>query len=521
MAITNKEVRKIKNRTNNSIINAIIAIITNIVTILMTFIMQTVLIKVLGSEYNGLNGLFTNIISMLSMVELGIGPAIIFNLYKPISNNDIPKIKSLMKFYKNCYHIIGIAILILGIIMLPFLENIVGKNSLPINIYIVFILFIIETFSSYMISYKRSILYANQESYITNLVHILCIIAMNIIQILFMVITKNYYLVVIARIIFKIIENVIITIIANKKYSYIKDKNVEKLDKKVVYDIKQKVKGSIFHNIGANVVLSTDNIIISSFLGIEVLGKYVNYNMIIKSISNLLAQMFSSITASIGNLLIDTKENKSYSIYKKINFLNFWIYSYIAIAIYCVINPFITFWIGEEYLLSNNVLIALIFNFFLQGMRQTIATFRSAAGICYEDRYIPIIESIINIVFSITLVKLFGLVGVFIGTIISTLFVHLYSYPKYVYTKIFNKKFRDYNIELGKYTGLFCIIWLTTVIIYKTINLENIFLQIIWAVIISFILPNVVLYICYRKKEEYKYFKELIISKVRRKKYDT
>lgn len=512
---------KIKSRVNYSIINAVIAVIANVVNIIMTFIMQTALIKLMGSEYNGLNGLFTNIISMLSMVELGIGPAIIFNLYRPIKEKNFSKIKSLMNFYRKCYHIIGGAILILGIVLLPFLDIIVGKNSLQINIYLVFILFILEAFSSYMISYKRSILYANQENYITNIIHIFCIIAMNILQVIIILMTKNYYLVVLIRIIFKIIENVIITIIANKKYPYIKEKNAEKIDKIVLTDIKQKVKGSIFHNIGANVVLGTDNIIISSFLGIDILGKYVNYNMIIKSISNLISQVFSSITASIGNLLVENQEEKSYEIYKKINFINFWIYTYVGIAIYCVIEPFITLWIGREYLLSNFVLIVLIFNFFLQGMRQTIATFRSAAGICYEDRHMPIIESIINVIASIGLIPLFGLAGVFLGTIISTLFVHLYSYPRFVYSKVFNKKKIEYIIELVKYSIEFIIVWIITVFISKVIIINNTLIKIIWEILISFMVPNMIFYMRYKNKEEFKYFKDIVVNKMRRKNHDT
>ena len=508
---------KIKSRVNYSIINAIVAVITNIVTIIMTFIMQTALIKLMGSEYNGLNGLFTNIISMLSMVELGLGPAIIFNLYKPVKDNDIAKINSLMNFYKKCYHVIAGVILFLGVMILPFLKYIVGENSLTINIYIVFILFVFEAFSSYMISYKRSILYANQENYITNIIHILGVIGMNILQVIIILTTQNYYFVVTIRIIFRILENIIITIIANKKYPYIKEKNAERIDKNILKDIKQKVQGSIYHNIGANVVLGTDNIIISSFLGIELLGKYVNYNMIIKSISNLISQVFSSITASVGNLLVDKEKNKSYEIYKNINFVGFWIYTYVGIAIYCVIEPFIVVWLGKDYLLSNFVLIVLIFNFFLQGMRQPIATFRSAAGICYEDRYMPIIESIINIIASICLIPAFGLAGVFLGTIISTLFVHLYSYPKFVYSVVFNRKRKGYIIELLKYSLEFVIIWIITVFASRMINTDNTLMQILWEICISFIAPTIILYIRYHHKEEFNYFKE-IMNKMRRRK---
>lgn len=509
---------KIKSRVNYSIINAIIAVITNVVTIIMTFIMQTVLIKLMGSEYNGLNGLFTNIISMLSMVELGIGPAIIFNLYKPIKDNNITKIKSLMNFYKKCYHVIGGVILLLGIIVLPFLDIIVGENSLTINIYIVFMLFIFEAFSSYMISYKRSILYANQENYITNIIHIICIIGMNVLQVILILTTQNYYFVVAIRILFKILENVIITIIANRKYSYIKGKDAEKINKEILVDIKQKVKGSIFHKVGGNVISGTDNIVISSFLGIDLLGKYVNYNMIIQSISNLIAQAFSAITASVGNLLLDKQKDKAYEIYKNINFICFWIYTYVGISIYCVIEPFVKLWIGNEYLLTKDVLLVLVLNFFLQGMRQTITTFKSAAGIYYEDRYVPIMEATINIVMSIILTKILGLVGVFLGTIISVIFVHLYSYPKFVYYPIFGKKKLNYITELLRYTLEFIVIWIITAIIVKIIVIENTFLQLLTNIGITFLIPNIIILMKYGKKNEFEYFKKLLINKIQGRK---
>ena len=254
----------------------------------------------------------------------------------------------------------------LGICILPFINVIVGENNISENIYVIFIFFLIDAISSYLLSYKRSILYATQKNYLVDLAHIICLAGMNVIQIAVLIISKNYYLYVFLRVIFRIIENIIITNIANKKYPYIKERNADDLDKDIKKDIIQKVKGSIFHSSGAFIVLNSDNIIISTFLSLDMLGRYLNYNMIIKSVLNLFSQIFTSMTASIGNLLVYKDKEKSYNIYKRITFLNFWIFSYAAISIYCIIEPFITIWIGKEFILPTTVLIVLVLNFYIQ-----------------------------------------------------------------------------------------------------------------------------------------------------------
>ena len=303
---------------------------------------------------------------MLGIAELGIGPAIIYNLYKPIKEENKEKIKSLLNFYKKSYHAIACIILIIGICILPFLNTIVGENNISENIYLIFIFFLIDAISSYLLSYKISILYATQKNYIVDMVHIICLVGMNIIQIAVLIISKNYYLYVFLRIVFRVVENIVITRIANKKYPYITEKNINKLEKSIKKDILHKVKGSIFHSSGPFIVLNSDNIIISTFLNLDLLGRYLNYNMIIKSVSNLFSQVFTAMTASIGNLLVSQNDKKSYSIYKKITFLNFWIFSYAAISIYCIIEPFITVWIGKEFILPTIVLIVLVLNFYIQ-----------------------------------------------------------------------------------------------------------------------------------------------------------
>lgn len=497
-------------RSTNSIKNAITAVASNIVSILIGIVSQAIFIKTLGAEYLGINGLFTNIVSMLGIVELGIGSAIIYNLYEPIAKKDKEKIKSLMNFYKKSYRVIAVIVFTIGMMIIPFLKNIVGQISININIEFIYSLFIIDVVASYLLTYKRSILYANQKTYITNIVHIGYLIVMNTLQIFILLIAKSFVTYLIIKIICRVLENVVITIIANKNYPYIKEKDAKKIDEKTTKDIVKKVKGLIFHKVGSFVVLGTDNIIISKFLGVVTVGLYSNYNMIIQAVSNLFLQAFDSLTASVGNLLVEKNHRKSYEIYKNMLMINSILFTFAATEIICLIEPFIRIWIGEQYILSKVVLIILIINFYIQGMRKTCLVFKMAAGVFHEDRYFPIMESIINIVASVVLVKIIGLPGVFLGTIISALPVILISYPKYVYIPLFKKSFWNYIKENLYYYVLAFLTISVAMFATNLIDVTNLIIKLIVNAIISTMIFVIMQYIFFHKKSEYKYLKNML-----------
>ena len=453
-------------RTNKSIKNAVVAVITNIITMLVGIIAQAIFIKILGQEYLGVNSLFSNIIYMLNIVELGLGTAIIYNLYKPVSQKDTEQIKSLLMFYRKAYRIIAFIILIIGICIIPFLKQIVGEIKIEESIYVIFGLFLLDSVFSYLLTYKRSILYATQNTYIVNIVHIFYIIVMNIVSSLILIFIGDYYIYLSSKILFRILENVIINIIAQNMYPYIRDKEVVKLENIKVREIAEKIKALFFHKIGEVMLLGTDSIIISRFLGVIWVGLYSNYNMIVNAISGIFGQVFSAITASVGNLLVEENKEKIYKTYKKMILLNFWIASFCSISIFCLMKPFIIFWIGESYLLSTSVLFAIVLVFYMQSMKKTLKVFKEGAGKFEQDRYIPILESMINIVFSILFVKKIGLIGVFLGTFISTLVLYCYSFPKLVYKDIFNRSYKEYIIEYVTYANYYVICYGINVSLY-------------------------------------------------------
>ena len=479
-------------------------------SIVIGLLAQKIFLMILGTEYLGLNGLFDNILSMLSIVELGIGTAIIYNLYKPIVENNHEQIKSLMGFYKKAYNIIMVIIFTLGLLVIPFLKNIVGEVTIDVNIKFVYFLFLLNVIASYMLSYKRSILYASKKNYIVNLVHILYLVVANGSQLSMLYFTKNYYLYLIVRITMTLMENVIISIAVNRKYAYLNSDDVKPLDRETENDIFKKVKALFFHKIGGFIVLGTDNIIISKYLGIIVVGLYSNYYLIIYSVIKLFSQIIISLTPSVGHLLVKDNKESNFSAFKKIRFMTFWIDTFVSVAILVMMQSFIKIWIGEQYLLANVVLYILVFNCFQSLFKNSFGVFKDAAGIYYEDRFVPIVEAGVNIIVSVVLCKLIGLPGVFIGTIVSSIVHWVYSFPIIVYKRLFKSNTLVYIRDTIAYFALFILIAISTYLISYNVDLGNNWLNFFYNVGLAAVVPNLLLFIIFRKTDNFKYFIDII-----------
>lgn len=494
-----------------------------VLTTIIGFISRAFLIKCLGNEYTGINGLFGNILSMLGIIETGFGAAIIVNLYREVAHNNKEKIKSLLQFYKIVYRIIATVVAVIGIVVSLFLNSIVGEVSITENIQLIFWLYLSDTVMSYLFTYKRSILYANQQNYYINIANILYNILMNAAEILYLLMFRNFIGYLIIKILFRLVENIFISIIADKKYPYIRDKNVVPIsitDRKSIF---KKVRGLFFHRVAGFVVNGTDNIIISTTrsLGIVVVGLYSNYYLIISVLKALVNQIFSSLSGGIGTLLVEDDKAKSYSVFKTILLMNSWIFAYVTISFYFVSKPFIEIWIGNEFILSDFVVAVLTINFYIKGLRSTYHSFKEAAGIFYEDRMVAVVESIINIVASLAFVRIFGLAGVFIGTITSTMIVYFYTYPKFVYKRILNQDLKQYLKDLFKYLFLFGLSFALVYIVSLFIRISNVWISMVINILICILIPNFIYWIFMHKTNEYKYYLNLIlkfINKLKEKK---
>ncbi|MCQ2519095.1 MAG: hypothetical protein MJ107_01050 [Lachnospiraceae bacterium] len=432
------------NRTRRSMLNVAVALFTYAIPLVTAFLVQKVLVLSLGDDYNGINGLFSSIISMMSMTDLGIGTAIIYHMYRPMAERDSEKIKSLLKFYKYSYMVISGVVLLIGVVVAFFLPLLTDGAKIKENIYLIFVLFIFDCVCSYFLGYKKSMLYADMVNFIPDTIYFCVYMVQNALQIYVLLAFHSYIAFLIIKSMGKIVPNILISLYIRVKYPYTAEKNVKPLDSEVRNDIVKKVKGLFLHKIGKLIVTGSDSLVLTGVVGITAMNLYANYYLVIAGISALFNKGFETLSNSVGNFLLDSSKERNKDVFKKVEFLNFWLFGTAAVGMYAVMQPLIELWMGERFLFSETVLIVLVYNFYLQGVRTSVITFKEAAGIFHEDRFVPVIEAMLNLAVSIVLAMYLGVAGVFVGTIVSSLVVYLYGYPKYVCGPLFDMSFAKY-----------------------------------------------------------------------------
>lgn len=411
-------------RTKNSVLTIVSSGIRQALTLIMTFVSRTIFIKVLGAEFLGLNGLFTNILSILALSELGIGSAISFYLYRPIAEKNIDRIKSLMIFYKKCYRIVGLIIILLGSMIMPILPKVVNFNqAVPVNLYLVYFLYLLNTASSYLFfAYKQALVIANQEQYKIEKINIYFTFINCFVDIMVLVIFKDYYAYLIFKFLLVLLKNLITANKIDKEYPYLKDRKSIPIEKSEMKSFFKDIGSVFMFKVGSVLFNTTDNIIISVLLGTVVVGYYSNYYMIISQISMLVGIIINAFSAGIGNVIAKESREKQFIIYKQLDFLVFGISIICTTCLFQLLNSFIKLWIGEldsSYILSQPVVLFLCINFYFDTTTQVANSFREASGNFETGRSLQLIGGIVNIVLSIVLGKFFGLAGIFSATIIA------------------------------------------------------------------------------------------------------
>ncbi len=495
-----------KSRTENSLKNVKITFIVYFITMFFQFINRTMFLKFLSIEYLGINGLFSNVLSMLNLAELGIGSAMVYEMYRPCAKNDIDTIKKIMYLYKKIYIIIGIFILIVGSLLTPFLNFFINTPPQNIgNIHYYYLLYVFNIAISYFFTYKRSLIICFQKQYISSITTCVKNVLVCFFQILILFLTKNYTLYLMIQIIFTFLENVVISRIANRMYPYLKDKATLP-DSSIINSIKKNVFAMFFHKIGTVIVTGTDNLIITKFVSLTATGLYSNYLIVISALNNLISQIFSSLTASVGNLIVEKNNKQTYYVFKKVFFLNFMLFLFTSVVMNLIFNDFISLWVGEKYTFNNIVVFFISLHYFSGGMRKAVLTFKDAAGLFWNDRYKPIVESIANLIFSIPLTIKFGICGTLLGTIITNIFIAGLIEAYVLYKNCFKINVVHYLFSLIKYYILFFGCMLITIYIGESINFSffsNIIVKSIVGCLITFVLICI---FCFKTNE----FKDVI-----------
>lgn len=482
------------------------SLVNNVVVTVLGFVTRTIFVHSLGVEYLGLNGLFTNVLSLLSLAELGVGNAITFSLYKPIAEKDEKKIQALMGLYKQAYQIIGWVILGIGIAIVPFLKHIVNLDAgVEINYIVIYLMFLFNSVVSYwFFAYRSVIIYAHQEGYLLTKYETVFALVKAVLQFAVLLIAKNYYIFLAVPIVAGIVKSLLISKIAGERFPYINGKIQEPLTKAEKDGIFKNVYALTLFKISGIVYGATDNIIISTWLGTKVVGLLSNYTMITQLVSSYVNMFFQSMYASVGNLNATETVEYKYSIYKKLDLLNYWIYSYCAVCLACFLNPCIRVWLGEEFCLKQSTVILIALVFYVPGLNNVINIFKDACGLFKEVQYRALATAIVNLVVSILLVIWIGIDGVFIGTIVAYLTTIYLVDPRVVFTKVFGISIRKYYDALVKKSLLFGIIVTGCLLAAEKAGIES-WLELIAAFVGISAVFNLIFVLIYRGTEEFHY----------------
>ena len=380
-----------KSRTQYSAYNTTVGLISRFMAIIMGYVVRIVFTHMLSENYVGVNGLFTDILNVLSLSEMGIETAISFALYKPIAENDIEKQKSIMNIYKWFYRAVACFVLFAGLLVIPFMGVLIKNKPDIENLTYIYVLYLINSAASYLLIYKKTLLDAHQLKYIGVVAKTFSWVIQDIFQIAILILTKNFILYLYVYIAATVISNIYISKKTDKLFPYVNDKDVQKLDTQTKSDIIKNVKAMMMHQVGNVIVNNTDNLLISGFVGIASVGKYSNYYLLIGSIRHVMSDAIDGITASVGNLGVTEDSSRVKKIFNAAAFFNHWVFAYAAVCLFELLNPFVELSFGAKYLFETNVVLILCINFYIYGITKTGKIFHNSLGLFWYDRYKAVI----------------------------------------------------------------------------------------------------------------------------------
>lgn len=490
--------------------------ISNITSTVLGFVVRTVFILRLDETLLGVNGLYSGVLTMLSLAELGIGTALNYSLYAPVAKKDYEKIKSYMLFYKKAYRIIACIVAGLGLALVPFLKFFIknpgGYGIKELTIY--YLIFLFNTVSTYFVAYKYSLVNAEQKNYIQTNVQTLTKLTTTVLQLMVLLLTSNFLFYLLTAATVELAQKIYVNQYLNKLYPYLKETNILPLSKEERDEIIHKTKALVFHKVGDVARLQTDSIIISSFIQVSLVGMVDNYTMVINSISGFVNIIFNSVISSFGNLIATENKEKQYEIFKVYRFVANWIYGLSAIGFYILLSPLIYLWLGEKWLLGNGAIGMLLLDYYFKGDRIVLSNFKTAAGVFEQDKYLALIQGVVNLVISIVLVQKIGLVGIYTGTVVSGLIANI-TKPYIIYKVCFNKDIKQYFMDSMRNIAVLILDLVILIPISQHI-LQRVTI-ITFGLVGMFIIVvcNILAFVFYKNTREMIYLKNIIYNKRR------
>ena len=503
-------------RLKNSVLNFASSFLGRVLSIILNFVVRTIFIYCLNEAYLSVNGLYSNILTVLSLAELGFDSAMVYRMYAPVAERDYHKTAALLNFYRHIYRIIGGVIFAAGICVIPFMDCIIkDKTDIP-GLTLYYILFLINTTVSYWFaSYKSSVFSADQKDYVKTNTQNAIAVFQSALQIILLLVFRKYVLYLVVQIICNIILNVYVAQLVDKRYPEITNYRDAKLDVNEKEQIKKDAQALVLSRFGHVALNGTDNIIISAVVGVLWVGRLSNYSLICDSVTSVLCQITAAITGSLGNFFATEDKHAGYSLFRKIDFLNFWLYGFSFVALVVLLDPFVTLWAGDRFVLGLPVSVAIAINFFVAGYMNTLWVFRSTLGLFKQGKYRPIIVALLNIVLSILLGKIWGVFGILFATFLSRACVNLWYDPIILHKYGFEIPVKPFFVRYLKRIFILALLVLSLLRIrYCVLGTGVTMLSFVCMTLIVAIVPNVAFWLLYRRSEEYQYFKSVIKNRL-------
>ena len=439
-------------RTSNTLKNVFAAWGGQAIYAIGSFAVRAVLISQLAQVFVGLESLFSSILTILSLADLGFGSAIVFALYDPLAKGDKEAVKSLMRLFKRVYIAIGIVIIVIGAALTPNIRVLLGPDCPDIPmIQAYFVCFVLNTGVSYFFSYRGSLLMADQKSYVVYLITYAFQIVMCVAQISVLLLTQEYLYFLICMVCSTLFQNIVIAYVSGKRYPYLKEKDVKPIDKDVLHDVKQNIVGLFMHKIAGACSTPASNLIITNVVGIGATALYGNYLMIVNALTQVLTKMFDSIIASVGNLGVTESKERQNEVFRTTFFINGLLYMVVSCGFICAVQPFIDFLAGTDWRLEPVTVFLVVFLFYVKGMRDAALSFTSAYGLFWKTKWKAGLEAIFLPLLALLLAFPLGLNGVLIGCAISSLAISTTYEGWAVYKFGLERPLSEYLILFAKY----------------------------------------------------------------------
>lgn len=499
-------------RLKNSALNFASGFLGRVLTILLNFVVRTIFIYCLNEAYLSVNGLYSNILTVLSLAELGFGSAMVYRMYAPVAVKDYQKTAALLQFYKKIYIIIGVVIFLLGLGVIPFMDYIIKDKPDISGLTLYYILFLVNTSISYWFSsYKASVLYADQKEYIkTNVQNTMAILQSGL-QIVLLLLFRKYLLYLLIQLVGNIFLNLYVAHLVDKRYPEIQTYQGASLSAEERVQIRKDTEALVLSRFGHVALNGTDNIIISAVVGVLWVGRLSNYTLICDSVTSVLCQITAAITGSLGNFFATEDKHAGYALFKKVEFLNFWLYGFSFIALVTLLDPFVQIWAGGRFVLGLPISIVIAINFFVAGYMNTLWVFRSTLGLFKQGKFRPILVAILNIVLSIVLGRLWGVFGVLFATFLSRAAISLWYDPLILHRYGFEVSCKPF------FARYFRRVLLLTAVLIAMLTIRHVVLSSATTVLrfavmtmVTAIVPNAIFWLAYRRCEEYAYFRSIV-----------